>query len=90
MKYKFPSFLRFTSGAILALAAVALAVTATKVSIPPQQAERRPFAPKKFDPDQSFSKRTAPGPERDRDPGSVAEQDYDNRAYPATDIPIEL
>ena len=36
------------------------------------------------------NKRVMPGPERDRGPLSAAEEQYDIRAYPATEIPFQL
>jgi hypothetical protein len=90
------SYLRVAVAGTLVLAAVALAVTATKTSGPLLAGKSAVnedgfgrFSKFRQDRDQLLSSKLAlPGVERDGLPRLAAEEDYANRAYPATDIPI--
>jgi hypothetical protein len=87
------SYLRVAVVGTLVLAAVALAVTATKMSGPLQARKSTvnedAFSKFRQDPDQLLGSRLGlPGIERDGGPRLAAEEDYANRAYPATDIPF--
>jgi len=87
------SYLRVAVAGTLVLAAVALAVTATKTSGPLQARKSTvnedAFSKFRQDRDQLPSSKFAlPGVERDGSPRLAAEEDYANRAYPATDIPF--
>jgi hypothetical protein len=84
----------FTAGTLVS-AAAALAFTAVKIPSPPlvEKSDTKPDSIAKFrlDADEFLSnKATIPGPERDRGPAAAAEEDYANRAYPATEIPLTL
>ncbi len=87
------SFLRFGSGLILISAAFAMAFVANKPSGPALVGKsdqlRERFNKFRHDPDEyRDNKVVSPGPERDRGPLSAAEEAYDIRAYPATEIPF--
>lgn len=87
------SYLRVAVAGTLVLAAVALAFVATTPSGPrlagKSTADENAFSKFRQDRDQLPSSKFAlPGVERDGGPRLAAEEDYANRAYPATDIPI--
>src|SRR5438105_2935072 len=95
---RFLSHLRFVFAVTLMSAAAALAFVSTA---PPRLlvARKSPgdentfgrFSKFRQDRDQAGGNKLAmPGPERDRGPAATAaaEEDYANRAYPATDIPF--
>jgi len=90
------SYSRFAIAGALFTAAGALAFVATaptslslaKKSVLDEDAFSR-FSKFRQDPDELLSSKLAlPGVERDGVPRLAAEEDYANRAYPATDIPI--
>src|SRR5437879_6376163 len=83
------SYLRVAVAGILVMAAVALAVTATKISTPLQQAERSAFRPTKADADffkPGRSAEAAPVAEAKNPNSSPDIEAYLLRAYPADDI----
>jgi hypothetical protein len=87
------SHLRIATAVTLMSAAAALAFVAVNPSGPPlarkSTADEDAFSKFRQDRDQLPSSKFAlPGVERDGSPLLAAEEDYANRAYPATDIPF--
>src|ERR1700687_5908089 len=83
------SYLRVAVAGTLVLAAVALAVTATKMSAPLQQAERHAYTPKKVDADLFKPGRNAQAMivAESKNPDSSPEiEAYLLRAYPDTEV----
>jgi hypothetical protein len=94
----FFSHLRFASAVTLISAAAAMAFVSTAPSSSPVAGKSTvdentfgKFNKFRMDRDELFNnKRAMPGPERDRGPLSAAEEQYDIRAYPAKEIPLQL
>jgi hypothetical protein len=87
------SSVRLAITGALFVSAGAMAFVATKTSSPfllgKSGNTHQPIHKFRMDRDELFgNKRAMPGPERDRGPLLAAEEDYANRAYPATDIPF--
>src|SRR5438874_44365 len=95
-KNRFFSFARATTVTVLLSAAAAMAfvsIAPPSLPVPGKSAVDEDafsrFSKFRQDPDQLLGSRLGlPGIERDGGPVLAAEQDYANRAYPATDIPI--
>jgi hypothetical protein len=84
------SNLRIAFAGTLISAAAAMAFVAVKPSSPLLSGnERRDVSKFREDRDElGGNRRALPGLERDRGPATAAEEDYANRAYPATDMPF--
>jgi hypothetical protein len=87
------SYLRVTMVGLLVAAAAALGYTAIKTSSPPSLGQSDPQSARSYKSRKDFdgpagNRVASPGAERDRGPLSAAEEQYDIRAYPATEIPF--
>src|SRR5437868_12512777 len=88
---RFFSVVRITSASVLLTAAAAMAFVAVKPSGPLWAKSDSKGAITKFDQNrvQLFRNKLAmPGPEREGGPTAAAQEDYANRAYPASYIPF--